>query len=393
LKTLPARILTRFAGFLLCALVAGIALALIRVNEPARAESLPEQLRPNFQATPGPVDFVPMSDDQCLECHARAEMSLPLPSGEQLSLQVARVEYRISVHGQKGYACIQCHTDRSGFPHPAQAFQDTRDVTIYMSQSCAACHAQPAEDYHMGAHAKRLEEGDKNSATCADCHGSHTIQEFSNSRTRMAAACQQCHAEIYDLYKDSVHGEALLNDFNPDVPACVDCHGNHNVTGPTQDGFHLASPELCAKCHTDEALMARYDVNTDVFDTYFADFHGTTVQLFEKTTPDQETNKPVCIDCHGVHDIKSPEDIESTVLKQNLLSTCQGCHPDATPNFSDAWLSHYKPDLQNHTLVYLVDLFYKVFIPGTLGIMALFVVTDFWRTRLYKPKPSGGAEE
>jgi hypothetical protein len=334
-----------------------------------------------------------MSDDQCLECHKNESMILPLPSGEQLSLQVDRIEYRTSVHGRKGYACVQCHTDITGFPHPEQNFQDTRDVTIYMSQTCATCHEQPAEDYHAGTHASLLEEGNKDSATCADCHGSHTIREFSNFRTRIAAACQQCHSEIYDIYKDSVHGEALLDDFNPDVPACIDCHGNHNNSGPTQDGFHVASPEICAKCHTDEKLMARYDVNTNVFDTYFADFHGTTVQIFEKTTPDQETNKPVCIDCHGVHDIKSPEDIASTVIKQNLLSTCQRCHPDATPNFSDAWLSHYEPDLENHTIVYLVDLFYKFFIPGTLGIMALFVVTDFWRSKLYKPKPTGGEEE
>jgi hypothetical protein len=140
-------------------------------------------------------------------------------------------------------------------------------------------------------------------------------------------------------------------------------------------------------------MMAKYDINTDVFDTYFADFHGTTVEIFEKTTPDQETNKPVCIDCHGVHDIKAPDNVGSTVIKQNLLTTCQRCHPDATPNFSDSWLSHYEPSLEHHPIVYLVDLFYQFFIPGTLGIMALFVVTDIWRTRIYKPKPSESEEK
>ncbi len=378
--------------FILPVLLLGVTFLVLVGGRDVRAESPPDQARPFLQATPGTVNFVPMSDDQCLECHKNESMILPLPSGEQLSLKVDRIEYRTSVHGRKGYACVQCHTDITGFPHPEQNFQDTRDVTIYMSQACAGCHEQPATDYHAGTHASLLEEGNKDSATCADCHGSHTIREFSNFRTRIAAACQQCHSEIYDVYKESVHGQALLDDFNPDVPACIDCHGNHNNSGPTAEGFHMASPDICAKCHTDEKLMERYDVNTNVFGTYFSDFHGTTVQIFEKTTPGQETNKPVCIDCHGVHDIKAPDDVGSTVIKQNLLTTCQRCHPDATPNFSDAWLSHYEPDLEHNPIVYLVTLFYKFFIPGTLGIMALFVVTDFWRTRIYKPKSAGGEE-
>lgn len=382
--------MVRFASILLMAfLTLGGLFALRGERNTVYASDQPSPL---LQATPGPVNFVPMSDDQCLECHADEKMILPLPSGEQLSLQVDRIEYRTSVHGQKGYACVQCHTDITGFPHPEQNFQDTRDVTIYMAQACATCHEQAAEEYHTGTHSSLLEEGNKDSATCADCHGSHTIRDFGNIRTRIAAACQQCHSEIYNVYQDSVHGAALLDDFNPDVPACSDCHGNHNNSGPTQAGFHVASPEICATCHTDDTLMAKYEINTDVFDTYFADFHGSTVQIFEKTTPDQETNKPVCIDCHGVHDIKSPDNVGSTVIKQNLLTTCQRCHPDATPNFSDAWLSHYEPDLENHTIVYLVDLFYKFFIPGTLGIMGFFVVTDFWRSRIYKPKTQGGKE-
>lgn len=383
----------RFAVILLLtSFLAGSFLLLKAEDKTARAESPPNPIL--LQSTPGPIDFVPMSDDQCLECHKNENMILPLPSGEQISLQVDRIEYRTSVHGQKGYACVQCHTDITGFPHPEQNFQDSRDLTIYMAQACAGCHDQEASDYHEGTHSTLItEEGNKDSATCADCHGSHNINDFGNIRSRIAGACQQCHSEIYDVYKDSVHGAALLEDFNPDVPACSDCHGNHNNSGPTDEGFHVASPQICAKCHTDEALMSKYDVNTNVFDTYFADFHGTTVQIFEKTTPDQETNKPVCIDCHGVHDIKAPDDVGSTVIKQNLLSTCQRCHPDATPNFSDAWLSHYEPDLQNHATVYLVKLFYQFFIPGTLGIMALFVVTDFWRTRIYKPKSHGGEEK
>jgi hypothetical protein len=124
--------------------------------------------------------------------------------------------------------------------------------------------------------------------------------------------------------------------------------------------------------------MAEYDISTDVFDTYVADFHGTTVTLFEHQDPNAETNKAVCYDCHGVHAIKSPEDPEAGI-KANLLETCQQCHPDATTNFPDSWTSHFKPSLQNNPLVFLVDLFYKIVIPATVGFFSFMVATDIYR--------------
>jgi hypothetical protein len=87
----------------------------------------------------------------------------------------------------------------------------------------------------------------------------------------------------------------------------------------------------------------------------------------------------VCIDCHGVHNMKMVDDAESKVIKQNLLSTCQRCHPDASSNFTDSWLGHYQPSLEKFPAVYLVDLFYKIFIPAVLGFMVLFVFGDATR--------------
>jgi hypothetical protein len=369
-----------FAILLLFVIGFGMARLAAAGSEPATAFKAEDLL----QTTPLPIDNIPMSDTECLACHADQNMSLPLPSGETVSLAIDRILFRSSVHGRLGYACVQCHTDITGFPHPEQNFQEARDITIYMSQACGNCHEGPLAEYSAGEHAQFQAEGNKESAVCADCHGSHTTEQFSASRTAIPKACQQCHSEIYSIYSESVHGAALFDEFNVDVPTCVDCHGNHGNEGPAVQGFHLFSPQVCARCHADEELMTRYGVNTKVFDTFVADFHGTTVTIFERIAPDQETNKPVCIDCHGVHNIKAPDDVNSTVFKQNLLSTCQRCHPDATPNFPDSWLRHYDPDLQNNTLVFAVDLFYKIFIPATLGIMGLFVVTDFWRNRIRK---------
>jgi hypothetical protein len=176
-----------------------------------------------------------------------------------------------------------------------------------------------------------------------------------------------------------VHGAALIGEGNPDVPSCTDCHEVHSVQGPSSSAFHLFSPQICAECHADAELMAKYGISTEVFDTYVSDFHGETVALFEKQAPDQETNKPVCIDCHGVHDMRKADDPESTVIKENLLVTCQKCHPDATANFPTSWVGHYQPSVETSPLVFFVRLFYSIFIPAVLGLMIVLVATDAGR--------------
>ena len=125
--------------------------------------------------------------------------------------------------------------------------------------------------------------------------------------------------------------------------------------------------------------MSKYDISTDVFNTYVADFHGTTVELFEKQSPDHETNKAVCYDCHGVHDILPSTDEHAHVIKANLLETCRQCHPDATANFPDAWTSHFEPSLEHNPLIYLVNLFYLILIPFIIGGFIIFILSDIYR--------------
>src|SRR5690606_3598676 len=118
---------------------------------------------------------------------------------------------------------------------------------------------------------------------------------------------------IYGAYAESVHGAALLEG-DPNVPVCTDCHGVHGIPDPDTALFRLRSPEICAQCHANEDLMEEYGISTDVFDTYVADFHGTTVAIFEQTAPHQVPNEAVCYDCHGVHNILPTTDENSMVL-------------------------------------------------------------------------------
>lgn len=327
-----------------------------------------------------------VANETCLGCHGAPDQTITLPSGEVLYLTVDEEVYNNSIHGSKGYACVQCHTDITAYPHPPLPGKTLREITVSMYQTCARCHSGIYEQTQDSVHAQALKAGNLNAAVCSDCHGAHNTQPFDEKpRSAIPQTCERCHSTIYDIYKDSVHGAALIGEGNPDTPSCTDCHGVHSIRGPLDPGFHLKSPNICAKCHTDEQLMSKYGLNTNVLNSYLSDFHGVTV-MFEAEIPGQETNKPVCVDCHGVHDIAPTDDPESKVIRQNLLATCRKCHPDATENFSSAWLGHYQPSPTKYPIIYYVTLFYYIFIPTLLGGMALFVFSDAARRLINRRK-------
>jgi predicted CXXCH cytochrome family protein len=273
------------------------------------------------EPTPDAASTVaPIPNETCLACHTQHDLQMVLPTGHSLSVTVDPAQLDGSVHGD--LQCQQCHTDIAGYPHGEIAIEDHRDLQVHYSQTCANCHSEQASQQVDSVHARVRAAGIDEAAVCSDCHGSHDVQPISRLQhpdipgTASAETCQQCHSGIHEQFVNSVHGDALLSG-NPDVPTCIDCHPAHTATDPRTLEFRLQSPAMCGECHADKALMAKYGLSTEVFDTYVSDFHGTTVMLFEKTTPDQPTNKAVCIDCHGAHDIQVAHGDEST-MKTNL---------------------------------------------------------------------------
>jgi hypothetical protein len=353
-------------------------------EEPTPEPGEEPAVEPTAEPTPAPglEETGIVTNEACLACHATQGMTTELPNGDVLFLTIDPERYADSVHGMQGYACVQCHEDISGFPHPPIEAESRREFALERyRQSCVHCHPDMYEQTLDSVHQKALAAGNSEAAICTDCHGAHYVQSPHEPRSRSSQMCEHCHSEIYDLYHGSVHGAALIDQGNPDVPSCIDCHGVHNLEGPSRYAtFHLRSPEICADCHNDPALMEKYGLNADVYETYLSDFHGTTVTLFQETTPDQQTDKAVCVDCHGVHDMQQVDDPESRVIQQNVLETCQRCHPDATTNFPASWLGHYRPDPEHTPIVFFVDLFYKILIPAVLGAMVVFNLTDLGRS-------------
>jgi predicted CXXCH cytochrome family protein len=342
-------------------------------------------LRPPAQDQP--------SNDYCLGCHTQQGMSRPLDDGSVLPLTINGEGFRRSVHGEEDIACVDCHADIEAFPHPEFSSESRRAVTLDLYAACEKCHAEQYNNVLDSVHQAALAGGNANAAVCTDCHNPHEQRRLTErqsgallpeARLAIPQTCARCHSSIYQTYKGSVHGAALTGDGNLDVPTCIDCHGVHNIQKPTTARFRNETPQLCAKCHTDASRMSKYGITTQVLNTYVADFHGTTVTLFEQVSPDTPTNKPVCTDCHGVHDISLVENPATGIaIKHNLLLRCQRCHPGVTSeSFTEAWMSHYVASPTRFPLVYYVNLFYKIFIPAVIGGMLVFVVSDIVRRRL-----------
>ena len=362
------------------ALLAVLALTLLAVGlylvsgtpTTAKAESLPAESAQQ------------PDNSQCLACHSQPDQVMTFPNGDTVSISIDPAVFGHAVHST--LACQVCHTNITDFPHPQNSAQSAREYTLEYKDTCQQCHPSQVQETMDGAHSKLAQQGNPNTPICASCHNAHTQESIlkdangdpaPSERPKIANICAKCHSTIVAEYANSVHGAALFQDSNPDVPACNDCHGIHNISQARTVEFRLNSPQLCATCHTREDIMNKYGISTDVMNTYVSDFHGTTVMMFEKDNPQHDTNKPVCYDCHGVHNIASVSDPQRGLeIKQNMLVTCQKCHPDASKNFPTSWMSHYIASPTRFPLVYYVQLFYKIFIPTVLGGMGLFVVSD-----------------
>lgn len=323
-------------------------------------------------------------NSECLGCHSAPDKVYQFPNGDTVSISVDQQTYDHSTHNTLD--CKVCHTNITGYPHPTVTAKSASEFTLQFKDTCKQCHPEQVKETADSAHAKLTGDAAAKAPTCADCHNPHTQNPIAKDKNgdpapsehaAIATTCAKCHSQIVNEYKNSVHGKAVFEESNPDVPACNDCHGVHKISQARTVEFRLNSPQLCANCHTRTDIMSKYGISTNVMNTYVADFHGTTVTLFSKEHSGADTNKPVCYDCHGIHNIAKVDDPQKGLeIKQNMLTTCQKCHPDASANFPTSWMSHYIATPARFPLVYYVNLFYKIFIPLVLGGMGLFVLSD-----------------
>ncbi|MEW5807068.1 MAG: cytochrome c3 family protein [Acidobacteriota bacterium] len=258
------------------------------------------------------------SQDDCLLCHGNPS---PRESGEG-RLSVDQGQYEGSVHGETGMACTDCHNDLEGV-------EDYPHLSPLNRVECGACHDREAKDLSKSIHAVVSETG-KDTADCADCHGTHDILKVSDPRSRMhplhqPETCIRCHADIriaekYHIkgeefikqFKESVHGRALTMAGLTITAVCSACHGSHLILShrdPQSTVHRMMVPKTCGKCHA------------GIYIDYVEGVHGEDYLQGNEDVP-------VCTDCHMEHNIKASIHPESSVYTTHIAQLCSQCHDD-----------------------------------------------------------------
>lgn len=326
-----------------------------------------------------------MADKDCLRCHESPQIRA---TSDGRSLLVSVAEINQSRHSKT--ACSQCHTGvNASRLRPCESINQKVD--------CGSCHAEAGQQYQRSLHGQLVARNDPNSPTCKECHGTHSVLGKLNSKsktfpTNVPSLCARCHREgekaavrytgtqheILEHYAESIHGKGLIKSGLTVTAMCTNCHTAHSVLPEKDPGSSVNRrnvPGTCGRCHhgieeqydrsihaqlvgkTDKPLPVCSDCHTahtisradaegfkltimtqcgrcheKIAKTYFDTYHGKVSQLgYTKTAK--------CYDCHGAHDILPVSDPKSHLSRENVVATCQKCHPGANRRFA-GYLTH-----------------------------------------------------
>jgi formate dehydrogenase gamma subunit len=304
-----------------------------------------------------------IKNSACMECHADKTLYRTNSGGKGISMFVDEAKLAASIH--RTNSCVSCHVDiTSKHPDDNLAAQPPR---------CAACHEKQSQSYGASVHGLALARGQKDSASCSDCHDGHTIlppgsPESPLHFSRLAQTCGACHDQAASDVAESVHGKAVAAGHR-DAPTCTDCHSEHKIVGLKASSPLKISAEVCSNCHGSERLNTKYNLPADRVKTFFASYHGLAAQY-------GSTLAANCASCHGVHKILPSTDPRSTIYSTNLAVTCGKCHPGATDNFAQSKVhidvaSASSGNGLGTQVNWWVRRVYLVLIFGTIGFMLL----------------------
>lgn len=217
-------------------------------------------------------------------------------------------------------------------PRPAAPVLQQAVRGLDSTYGCIACHSDKRSAFSQGVHAER-------GIRCHDCHGGNTRAitlpaahqgNFSGAISKVATVslCGSCHSDPnlmrpYGLrsgevaeFRTSRHGQLLLQQRNNDAPTCTDCHDAHTILRPDDARSNVHPTNIaatCARCHEDQALMAKYRLPTNQVQLYSQSAHGLAL------TQDQNFAAPTCLGCHGAHSALPPRTSE-------IANVCGRCH-------------------------------------------------------------------
>ena len=268
-----------------------------------------------------------LKNNSCVNCHVNHEDD---------EARAPTQNIHMDVHIRKGLACHDCHGGDPGSDDEDVAMDPDRGWLSPPERSeipefCGRCPSDPeymrvwnpgmpvdqVEKYWTSRHGQKLRMGDETVAICTDCHDVHNIRPSDDRKStvhpiNLPETCGACHADPkymagtglptnqLRLFRESVHGRALLEKGEIGSPSCNDCHGNHGAVPPDVSSLS----RVCGLCHVQNLEYFLGSVHADAY---------------------AEEEIPECEACHGNHDIAKPDD---TMLDVDGESICLDCHDE-----------------------------------------------------------------
>jgi hypothetical protein len=190
------------------------------------------------------------TDEDCLQCHGKPELSQITQEGKTRSLFVDGILWKQDVHKKKGMSCTDCHVYANPFIHFREGHIDV---------NCARCHPEEEEEYLKNIHFRfnpQTVTSGKELPQCYHCHTRHQVLRHDHPLSsvhedNVGDTCGSCHAEVM------VTG--VLNGFSPgkisghrkgdlgekfDMNVCISCHYEDSAHGNKR-----VYKVFCVRCH------------------------------------------------------------------------------------------------------------------------------------------------
>jgi cytochrome b subunit of formate dehydrogenase len=200
---------------------------------------------------------------------------------------------------------------------------------------CAECHDGKADKTLAGPPHALLERSIHAGLDCTDCHQALSMDTVKRGTAKphgpqvTPVNCAQCHEEEAKVYVK--HGRKETGK-DPDIPACWNCHGTHDILPSTDRQSHVNPinlPSTCRTCHANTDLVKKHEI-----------LREAPIKLYESSVHGQATQRGMnlaanCNDCHSAkdpdgrqtaHRILSAADPQSTIYHFNIPDTCGKCH-------------------------------------------------------------------
>lgn len=192
----------------------------------------------------------------CAACHGNEALiqKANMPGGNVAS------KFHDSIHGQAmanktaAHAAVPTCTSCHG-AHDLRGKDDPKSKVARgnVATTCATCHMNVKAEWEQSHHGKLRQASVMQAPGCTDCHSTHEIAQHRDPKFVLAVTdrCGTCHADFASTYRDTFHGQVTQLGY-VQIATCASCHGAHSVL-PKDDPLSKVSAQnrlaTCQQCH------------------------------------------------------------------------------------------------------------------------------------------------